>query len=609
MPIRSNGSPDMSDTYIPRRDLAFLLYEVLKIESLVGTDRYASHDRTVFEAVLDTAETIAVDHFAPHAALVDEQEPEFDGAEVRIIPEVKAALEAYVGAGLMGATFNTEVGGMQLPVVVGQACQAIFSAANISTTAYPFLTIGAGNLLAAFGSEEQKQKFLAPMVEGRFFGTMCLSEPQAGSSLTDISTRAELTNDGYYRITGSKMWISGGDHTLSENIIHMVLAKIPGGPSGVKGISLFIVPKHRLGNDGLVGESNNIALAGLNHKMGYRGTVNALLNFGESGETRGFLVGEPHQGLAYMFHMMNEARIGVGLGAVALGYAGYSASLAYAKERPQGRHLDANAPDNQPVMIVEHTDVRRLLLSQKVAVEGALALVLYCARLVDEKKTTKSTPEKKRLNLLLDILTPITKSWPSEFCLEANKHAIQVLGGYGYTRDYPVERLYRDNRLNPIHEGTHGIHGLDLLGRKVVMEEGAAFEALKNEMRSTIASAAAEASLHHYAAALATAIDCISDVTQKLVAARKENIRQALADATLYLDTLGHLVIAWMWLQQALVAAGATPAAQGDDIEFYAGKLAACQFFFRRELPKLHSNADLLASMDDTTLTVPTDAL
>nr|NKB43365.1 acyl-CoA dehydrogenase [Alphaproteobacteria bacterium] len=348
----------MSDTTISRRDLAFLLYEVFDAESLVETDRYASHDRTVFDAVLDTADTIARDQFAPHAALVDENEPTFDGADVHVVPEVKAALDTYVAAGLMGATFDNAVGGMQLPVVVGQACQAIFSAANISTTAYPFLTIGAGNLLAAFGSDEQRERFLAPMVEGRFFGTMCLSEPQAGSSLTDITTRAELSDDGHYCIAGSKMWISGGDHSLSENIIHMVLAKIPGGPSGVKGISLFVVPKHRINDDGALGANNNVALAGLNHKMGYRGTVNTLLNFGESGETHGYLVGEAHKGLTYMFHMMNEARIGVGLGAVALGYAGYSASLAYAKERPQGRHLDTKTPDSKPVAIVEHADVK-----------------------------------------------------------------------------------------------------------------------------------------------------------------------------------------------------------------------------------------------------------
>ncbi|MBT7449591.1 MAG: acyl-CoA dehydrogenase, partial [Rhodospirillaceae bacterium] len=348
---------------------------------------------------------------------------------------------------------------------------------------------------------------------------------------------------------------------------------------------------------------------GLNHKMGYRGTVNTLLNFGESGETHGYLIGEAHKGLSYMFHMMNEARIGVGLGSVALGYAGYSASLAYAKERPQGRHPDTKNSDSRPVAIVEHADVKRLLLSQKVAVEGGLALVLYCAQLVDAHKTTSSRDEQKRLTRLLDILTPIAKSWPSEFCLEANKNAIQVLGGYGYTRDYPVERLYRDNRLNAIHEGTHGIHGLDLLGRKVVMDDGAAFSELEAEMRTTIVDAAADVLLHHHAAALATALDRVKVVTQKLIAARDDNIRQALADATLYLDTLGHVVIAWMWLKQALAAAKATPEASGDDAAFYAGKLSACQFFFRRELPKVHGNAELLESLDDTALTVPVDAL
>lgn len=597
----------MADTSIPNRDLAFLLYEVLEVEALTETPRYSDHDKTVFNAVLETASSIARDHFQPHAAKVDEAEPTFDGARVHIIPEVESALGVYVDAGLMGATFDDDIGGMQLPVVVGQACQALFSAANISTTAYPFLTIGAGNMLATFGSEWQRETFLRPMVGGRFFGTMCLSEPQAGSSLTDITTQAEPTEEGHYSIKGSKMWISGGDHDLSENIIHMVLAKIPGGPPGVKGISLFVVPKRRVNEDGSVGASNNVALAGLNHKMGYRGTVNTLLNFGESGETHGYLVGEPHKGLSYMFHMMNEARIGVGLGAVALGYAGYRASLAYAKDRPQGRHPDSKDPGSPPVSIVEHADVRRLLLSQKAAVEGGLGLVLYCARLVDSQKTATDEAEKKRLTLLLDILTPIAKSWPSEFCLEANKHAIQVLGGYGYTRDYPVERLYRDNRLNPIHEGTHGIHGLDLLGRKVVMENGAALEILETEMHAT--AAAAEGPLRGYGEALDAAFDRVKAVTATLIAARRESPRLALADATLYLDTLGHIVLAWIWLKQAIVANEAATQAKGDDTAFYAGKLAACQFFFRRELPKVYGQADLLESLDDTAIGVPSDAL
>lgn len=597
----------MTETFLSRRDIEFILYEMLDVESFTLTPRFRDHDRTVFDAVLDTAEAIARDHFAPHAASVDAHEPVFDGTQVRIISEVKAALDAYVSAGLMGATFDYDLGGLQLPSVIGQACQALFSAANISTTAYPFLTIGAGNLLATFGNVWQKEAFLKPMVEGRFFGTMCLSEPQAGSSLTDMTTRADATEHEYYRISGSKMWISGGDHELSENIIHMVLAKIPGGPPGVKGISLFAVPKIRVGQDGALGEPNNIALAGLNHKMGYRGTVNTLLNFGEAGDTHGYLVGEPHKGLSYMFHMMNEARIGVGLGAAAIGYAGYQTSLAYAKERPQGRHPDTKDPASKPVPIIEHADVKRLLLSQKVAVEGALGLVLYCANLVDQQKTAATDAEQKRLTLLLDILTPIAKSWPSEFCLEANKYAIQVLGGYGYTRDYPVERLYRDNRLNPIHEGTHGIQGLDVLGRKVVMQDGAALSILVAEIEATICSARQVGAIEKYAVALADALAKVTHTTAQLVAAREGNLRSALADATLYLDTLGHIVVAWVWLQQAHAAALALPQASGNDQNFYDGKLTACQFFFRRELPKVYVQAALLESLDDTAIAAPLD--
>jgi alkylation response protein AidB-like acyl-CoA dehydrogenase len=599
----------MSDVFISRRDLDFLLYDVLAIGTLLQTGRYGEHDRAVFDAVLDTADAIARDHFAPHAGKADAHEPAFSGGAVEIIPEVRVALDVYREAGLMGATFDAELGGMQLPAVIGQACQSLFSAANISTTAYPFLTIGAGNMLAAFGSEEQKGIFLRPMIEGRYFGTMCLSEPQAGSSLTDITTRAEPAPKGHYLIKGSKMWISGGEHDLAENIVHMVLAKIPGGPPGVKGISLFAVPKIRVNHDGTLGDANNVALAGLNHKMGYRGTVNTLLNFGETGESWGYLVGEPHKGLSYMFHMMNEARIGVGLGAAAIGYAGYRASLDYAKERPQGRQPDAKDPESKPVAIAEHADVRRLLLAQKAAVEGALALVLYCARLVDDQKTAPSADAKARLTLLLDILTPIAKSWPSEFCLEANKQAIQVLGGYGYTRDYPVERLYRDNRLNAIHEGTHGIQGLDLLGRKVVMQNGGALAALCEEISNTIADARGHNALSEYGRDLDAAVAALVETTKVLIDARAQDLRLALADATLYLDTIGHIVIAWMWLKQGLAAIAAQEHASGQDHDFYAGKLAACRYFFRRELPKVHLQAELLRSLDPTVIETPVSAL
>jgi butyryl-CoA dehydrogenase len=586
------------------RDLDFLLYEVLDVEGLCAAPRYAGHDRTTFDAALDAAARLAREQFAPHAAAADQREPAFDGQQVKIIPEVKTALDEFAAAGFLAAPFGTGQGGFDMPWVVFQACQAWFSAANVGTHAYAFLTVGAANLLSVFGNDDQKRRYVAPMLAGRFFGTMCLSEPQAGSSLADVRCRAEPTGDGDYRITGTKMWISGGEHDLSESIVHLVLARLPDGPPGVKGISLFVVPRHRIGADGELGERNGVALAGLNHKMGYRGTVNTVLNFGENGECRGELVGEPHQGLRYMFHMMNEARVGVGAGATTLGYAAYLHALEYARERPQGRLPGNKDPQSPPVMLIEHADIRRLLLTQKCFVEGAMALVLYCARLVDERKIAASEAQRNELTLLLEILTPIAKSWPSEFCLEANKHAIQVLGGYGYTRDYPVERLYRDNRLNAIHEGTHGIQALDLLGRKVFMDNGAALHVLMGRVAATLAHAGRHAELADEVAGLRTALDAAGRATRAVGGALGDGeLQRGLANASVYLDMLGHVVIGWLWLEQARVALEAGNRA-GPDEDFYAGKLAACRFFYRYELPKVEAQSALVASLDDTVLKV-----
>ena len=472
-----------------------------------------------------------------------------------------------------------------------------FQAANVGTSSYPFLTIANANLLLAHGSPEQVETYVRPMVEGRFFGTMCLSEPQAGSSLSDVTTRAVPQDDGTYRLFGNKMWISAGDHELTENIVHLVLAKIPGGPAGVKGISLFIVPKVVVET----GERNDVVLAGLNHKMGFRGTVNTLLNFGEGVHTPGgqpgavgFLVGEPHQGLKYMFHMMNEARVGVGLGATCLGYTGYLHALDYAKGRPQGRPVNAKDPASPQVPIIEHPDVRRMLLAQKAYVEGALALNLYCGRLLDEERTAETEADRTRSTLLLDVLTPIAKSWPSQWCLEANSLAIQVLGGYGYTREYPVEQLYRDNRLNPIHEGTHGIQGLDLLGRKVVMQGGAGLQLLVDTMTATADRAtAAGGELAELAAQLRAVVERLPRTTARLFSTG--DVEVALANATVYLEAVGHVVLAWIWLEQLLAADGRT----GD---FYDGKRQAGRFFFRWELPRTGPQLDLLESLDTTTL-------
>ncbi len=594
---------------INRRDLDFLLHELLDVAALTQAPRYAMHDRATFDSVINAAEQLAVGQFLPHAAKLDANEPHFDGERVHISPEVKAALDAYIEGGFLSAAFDVEHGGLQLPYSVAQAVSALFLAANPGTSGYPFLTAAAANLLRVHGSAEQQARYMRPMLEGRYFGTMCLSEPQAGSSLGDIKTRALPQADGSYRIVGNKMWISGGDHELSENIVHLVLARIEGAPQGTKGISLFIVPKFMVEDDGRLGARNGVRLAGLNHKMGYRGTVNTVLNFGETAPCAGFLVGREHHGLACMFHMMNEARIGVGMGAAAMGYAGYLFSLDYARNRPQGRLPSNKDPASKPVAIIEHTDVRRMLLQQKAYVEGGLALCLYCARLVDEAAISEDPKQREQINLLLDILTPMAKAWPSEFCLEANKLAIQVLGGYGYTRDYPVERYYRDNRLNPIHEGTNGIQGLDLLGRKVTMHSGAAFRLLLSKFAETVTQAQPIAELAEFAQALKSASDTAAQVTQKLAhTAMQGKVDLFLANAHLYLDMLGHTTIAWIWLRQALCAQQAASGASTTDRAFYEGKRRACQYFFRHELPKAARQAELLASLDDTCLDMPVES-
>jgi alkylation response protein AidB-like acyl-CoA dehydrogenase len=578
---------------LSRRDLAFLLHEWLDVEALTKRERYAEHSRETFDAVLDLCAEIATEHFAPHNRASDLDEPRFDGERVHMIPEVGAALRVLADAGVIGAGLPAEVGGLQLPQTVTQACFLWFQAANIATSAYPFLTVAAANLLLAHGSPEQVHTFVEPMVAGRWFGTMCLSEPQAGSSLADITTRAEPRDDGTYRLFGHKMWISGGDHELGENIVHLVLAKIPGGPPGVKGISLFVVPKVLPAT----GERNDVALAGVNHKMGYRGTVNTLLNFGEGRWTPGgepgavgYLVGEPHTGLASMFHMMNEARVGVGAGAAALGYTGFLHALDYARTRTQGR--PPGAKDGPPVPIVRHPDVARMLLAQKAYAEGAVALVLYCARLLDEQRTGATAADRVRALQLLDVLTPVAKSWPSQWCLAANDLAIQVHGGYGYTREYAVEQFYRDNRLNPIHEGTHGVQGLDLLGRKVVQDGGAGLALLVDTVLATVARAEGTPAAAH-GAQLAAAVERVRDVTATLWGAG--DVAVTLAHSSIYLEAVGHVVVAWMWLEQELAAAGR----EGD---LYDGKRAAARYFFAHELPRTGPQLDVLASLDRTTL-------
>ena len=599
-----------------RQTLDFLLKDWLKVQTLTERERFAEHSDETFAAVLDTCEKIARDKFAPFSRLSDTQEPhvvsDADGERVQLPSETHAATRAYVESGMLAAAQNYELGGMQLPCVIEAAANAFFAKANVALGAYAMLTSGNANLLMAHGTTRQREVFAANEFAGRWFGTMCLSEPQAGSSLSDVATRAEPDGADFesdplgprYRLRGNKMWISGGEHELAENIIHLVLAKIPGSDGktlpGTRGISLFIVPKHLVNEQAeLTGERNDVVLAGLNHKLGYRGTSNCLLNFGEgkhrprgAGGAIGYLVGRPGEGLKAMFHMMNEARIGVGMGATMLGYAGYEASLDYARQRSQGRPVgpggkDAAAPQRP---IIEHADVKRMLLAQKSYVEGALALELFCARLIDEQAT--GTPEQAAAaQQLLEVLIPIAKSWPSEWCLEANSLAIQVLGGYGYTRDFPVEQYWRDNRLNMIHEGTHGIQAMDLLGRKVVLNGGSALMALAGRINETVQGALQQPELAELANQLASALAQVGRATQ--AAWSTGNPEEALANATPYMQAFGHVVLAWLWLDvvQALK----------DRSDFAQGKRSAMRYFYAYELPKIGAWLDVAARREPLT--------
>ncbi|MCE2667269.1 MAG: acyl-CoA dehydrogenase [Burkholderiales bacterium] len=612
-----------------RSTLDFLLYEWLDVSSLQQRERFSDHSRETFDAVLDTCERIAKEKYAPFNRLVDTEEPRFDGEKVILPQATHDAQKAYAESGMLSAAQDYDIGGMQLPYTVEAAANSFFAMASVSMGS-GLLTVGNANLLMAHGSELQRQVFALNEFSGRWSGTMCLSEPQAGSSLSDVMTRATPDGDAYasdplgarYRLKGNKMWISAGDHELTENIIHLVLAKIPDADGklipGVRGISLFIVPKKLVNEKAeLTGVRNDVALAGLNHKCGWRGTTNTLLNFGEgkfkvqtdntasdgSGAV-GYLVGEPGRGLSYMFHMMNEARIGVGMAATMLGMAGYEASLEYAKNRPQGRPVAGGSQKvvkdaaQAQVRIIEHADIKRMLLAQKSYSEGALALELYCAKLVDEQHTGDAVAADEA-RLLLEVLTPIAKSWPSEWCLEANSLAIQIHGGYGYTRDFPVEQYWRDNRLNMIHEGTHGIQGMDLLGRKVLMEEGRGVHLLGARMRETADKAMAFADLAADAKALNTALQKVIAATQ--MAWSSGQPQEALANAVPYLQAFGHLVLAWIWLDVSASCRGAQTPAQ-------TGRQAAAKFFFHYELPKIDAWLQVVSNRDMTCANLAEDA-
>lgn len=599
---------------INRRDLDFLLYEWLELGVILRRPRFAAHDEEEIGAMLDQVQKLALEGLAPYLRLSDLVEPSLDaGGTVRVPPEIVRAVRLIADTGLFGAAFEEDRGGLGLPYLAYAAAMGVLMGGSVAITSFMLLTVANARLIAERGSSSQISRFARPQIAGEALGTMCLSEPHAGSSLGDIRTRAEFDGEDQYghrfRVFGSKMWISAGDHDVTDQIVHLVLAKVPDSSgklvAGTRGTSLLIVPK--ILPDGT---ANDIRVAGLNHKMGYRGIPNCALNFGDGRVEPdgrrgaiGWLIGESGHGLSYMFQMMNEARIAVGLGGAMLAYRGYLMALAYSRTRIQGR--PPARKDGPPIAIVYHADVRRMLLAQKSYAEGALALVLYSARLLDEGATATTQPDRDRASTLLEFLTPITKTWPSEWGQRALDFAIQIHGGAGYTRDFEVEQLYRDNRLNSIHEGTTGIQAIDLVDRKLRRHAARGMDVLRNRVTATIQALLSSDRLAAQATALNDAWAAIHRAVEHVRQERDD--ARALMHATPLLFAFGHAVVGWLWLDQARVCEHAmTGGAHGAELNFRQGKLRACQYFSEFELPKIAAwLAPVLSDTDVTTSMLP----
>lgn len=597
----------MAEQFLSERNLKFLLYEVFKAENLLKYPRYAEHSREVFDMILDMAMKMGKNLFKPCLSEMDKIQPEYINGTVKVNPVVKTIMKECGEGGWIAAQAPYELGGQQLPHIIGLIPLFIFGAANYSASVYPMLTTGAAHLIESFGTQEQKDYYIPKMFAGLWQGTMALTEPQAGSSLSDIATTAEPTTHGYYNIHGQKLFISAGDHDGAENVVHLALARIKDAPAGVKGISLFIVPKYRTDENGKL-ISNDVNCAGIYHKLGYRGAPITQLSFGENDDCRGYLVGEPGKGLFAMFQMMNEARIEVGVGAAAIASAAYYAALEYTRERPQGRAITAKDPTTPQIPIIEHADVRRMLLFQRAVVEGALSLLMQCSFYSDMEAVTEGE-ERQRYNLLLELLTPVAKTYPSEMGIHSVSQGLQCLGGYGYCDEFPLEQFYRDVRIHPIHEGTTGIQGMDLLGRKVIMQKGRAFTFFLEEVNKTITAAGKDIELKPLADELAGAMENLQKVTAHLIGIAVKGAQDLfLADATLYLEAFSIISIAWQWLLQGIALREAVnKEVKPNDVNFYQGKLCAMRFFFEYELPKIQGLFKRLLKVDGLTLAMKSE--
>jgi butyryl-CoA dehydrogenase len=598
----------MANQYIDLDTLKFLLYDVQDLQTVLDQSRYQDYDRESITLFLDSVKEFSDRELFPFFREMDEQPAHFKDGEIIVHPQVNEYMKKGGEMGLVSALFDYEIGGMQLPNMVVTAAAYIQETANNHMPGYLGLTLGAAELIIHFGSKEINDTFVPKMLAGAWNGTMCLTEPQAGSSLSDIVTSAEPTEDGY-KISGQKIFISGGDFKGVENVVHLVLARIKGAPAGTKGISLFVVPKKRPSANGTL-TSNDVTTFADFEKMGQKGYCTTHLFFGHNDDCKGWLVGEPNQGLKYMFLMMNGARIAVGRGAAAITMAAYQASLAYARERPQGRSLTNTGKKDaaqEQTLIINHPDVKRMLLLQKAVAEGSLSLVLLSSKYHDLSQTHSDPEERKRYSQLLELLTPIAKTYPSEMGLQSVSNGLQVLGGYGFCTDFILQQYYRDIRIFSIYEGTTGIQSLDLLGRKITMNNGKALQLLSVEIMKSIKEASEFEALATYGEKLGTTLKLSQNVLQFLMEfAKKGEFERFLSDATIFMEFFGNMIVGWLWLEIAITAQKVLVAGDTNySAEFYHSKIHTMKFYFKYEIPKTKALAEVL--MDKQALTMEQD--
>jgi alkylation response protein AidB-like acyl-CoA dehydrogenase len=579
------------------RDTRFVLYEQLGIEGLCETEKYADHSKETFEMIIDTAEKLAVNQFAPVNSEGDEIGCVFEEGSVKCPEVYRTPFQKYCEGGWMSLPDVYDVGGQNAPVAMYFACHELFYAANHALTVYMGLTHSAAKVIELYGTDEQKRKYMQPLYEGRYSGTMDLTETQAGSDVGAARTKAIKNPDGTYSIVGGKIFISSGENNLTENIVHIVLARIEGAPEGTRGLSCFVVPKYRVNDDGTLGEHNDLTCSGVEHKMGIHGSPTSVLNFGDNGMCRGELLGPEQKGIVVMFHMMNEQRVLVGLQGQALGSTAYLHALDFARERKQGGKFGSK--DFTQVPIISHPDVRRNLLWMKSYSEGLRSLILYTTYCMDMEAATGNEDDRKKWHNLVELLTPIAKAYSTDKGFDVCTRAIQIHGGYGFCKEYKVEQFARDCKITAIYEGTNGIQALDLFGRKIKMNNGAALNTVLSEMKATTEKASAISELAPYADAVAKAASALEEITAFLIEkASGADAYLAYSWATPYLEIFGDVVLGWMFIWQAWTAHENEAVGNDRDRRFYAGKINTAKFYIGSLLPAVYGKIDAIKQFD-----------